>query len=706
MTTLRTRLVTAILLIVGMLCLNGAAAADNRALVRTKPDAAATGERRLALVIGNSAYGSAPLRNPVNDATAIARHLRELGFQVLEGTDQTYWKMMEILDQFGEQLKEGDVALFYYAGHAMQVQGQNFLIPVDVDLRSEKEARYKTVPADLVLTKMDAARSRTNVVILDACRNNPFTRSFRSQVQGLAQMDAPSGTLIAYATAPGKVASDGSGQNGLYTEALLKYLQEPGLKIEEVLKRVRAEVQQSTKGEQIPWESSSLVGDFYFKPATATATTTTQPPPATGPAPGPAPAYGTVDPKAVELSFWDSVKDSGNASLLKSYLERYPQGTFTEIAKVKLQQLETKPEPVAKPPPEPVNTAKSWFGVQVAEVPATPSRSAKSDMPAGGAKVTEVMADSPAAEAGIKTGDIIIAYNDQAVVVFSDLPRLVEKTPPGAAVTVTLLRGGKKRTVSVDIEELPEELPSDLPVEKPLGDEQMRKLLIGTWQFHSVTPEGAVLNGRTSYFPNGTAKSVGTVQFQGQQAPIVLSGTWELKKGFVYSKVKSSNVPQMIPVGFSSASKIISIDEDQLTYVSDGQTITEFRVEKGMDQMASAKGQATAGSPPSLNLSLRLMWFDDALGYQAMLQISGQAAMIVINCYDRAANAFLTTYQQQVPVIATGNGIAVQGVIPIQWDSHTQYPHTHQFNLVIQASQFGYAVQNCINNVCQPVQVQ
>jgi len=234
----------------------------------------------------------------------------------------------------------------------------------------------------------------------------------------------------------------------------------------------------------------------------------------------------------------------------------------------------------------------------------------------------------------------------------------------------------------------------------------LRKLLIGTWQFHTVTPEGAVLSGRTSYFPNGTAKSVGTVQFQGQQAPIVLSGSWELKKGFVYSKVKSSNVPQMIPVGFSSASRIIDIDEDQLTYVSDGQTFTEFRVEEGADQMASAAGQAAAGSPPGVNLSLRLMWFDDALGYQAMLQVSGPMAMIVINCYDRATSGFLTTYQQQLPVINVGNGIAVQGIIPIQWDTRTPYPHTHQFNLVIQAGQFGYAVQNCINNVCQPVQVQ
>ena len=234
------------------------------------PALAAATELKVALVIGNAAYPAAPLRNPVNDATAIAARLRAMGFEVVLRTNVTQREMTRAVSQFGQALKPGSVALFYYAGHGMQVRGRNFLIPVDADIQSEASARSESVDLDLVLEQLGP--SRLSMVILDACRNNPFEGKFRTaRGSGLAQVDAPKGTLLAYATAPGKVASDGDGANGLYTAELLKAMEIPGAKVEEVFKAVRVNVIKATAGEQIPWESSSLTGDYYFRPAAAKA---------------------------------------------------------------------------------------------------------------------------------------------------------------------------------------------------------------------------------------------------------------------------------------------------------------------------------------------------------------------------------------------------------------------------------------------------
>jgi len=221
-------------------------------------------EARLALVIGNSAYSSSPLRNPGNDARAIAGALRGLGFEVMEYLDVSEKAMRRAIFEFGSRLKAGGVGLFYYAGHGIQVQGRNYLISVDADIKSEAEIEVEGMDVAKVLARMETARTRVNIVILDACRNNPFARSFRSAGQGLASIDAPAGTLLAYATAPGRVAADGAGNHGLYTGELLKAMQLPGLNIEQMFKRVRQGVQQHTRGEQVPWESSSLTGDFIF----------------------------------------------------------------------------------------------------------------------------------------------------------------------------------------------------------------------------------------------------------------------------------------------------------------------------------------------------------------------------------------------------------------------------------------------------------
>ncbi len=226
---------------------------------------AAATEQKIALVIGNSAYPTAALRNPVNDAKAMATKLGSLGFEVILRLDASQRDMTRAVSQFGQKLRGGSVGLFYFAGHGMQVRGKNFLIPIDAEIENEASTRSEAVDVDQVLEQLGSAR--LSMVILDACRNNPFERRFRSSGSGgLAQIDAPTGTLLAYATAPGKVAYDGTGANGLYTTELLKALDTPGLKVEDVFKQVRINVLKSSDNQQIPWESSSLTGEFYFRP--------------------------------------------------------------------------------------------------------------------------------------------------------------------------------------------------------------------------------------------------------------------------------------------------------------------------------------------------------------------------------------------------------------------------------------------------------
>jgi uncharacterized caspase-like protein len=234
------------------------------AVVAQSPLAIAA-EQKVALVIGNSAYPTSRLRNPVNDAKAMAEKLRTLGFDVALRTDATQRDMTRAISQFGQKLALGSVGLFYYAGHGMQVRGKNYLIPIDAEIETEGSVSSEAVDVDQVLNQLGPAR--LSMVILDACRNNPFERKFRSAAGGgLAQIDAPTGTMLAYATAPGKVASDGNGSNGLYTEALLKALDMPGLKVEDVFKQVRIQVLKASDSQQTPWESSSMTGEFYFTP--------------------------------------------------------------------------------------------------------------------------------------------------------------------------------------------------------------------------------------------------------------------------------------------------------------------------------------------------------------------------------------------------------------------------------------------------------
>jgi len=221
-------------------------------------------EQRVALVIGNSQYKASPLRNPVNDAKAMADTLGKLGFAVTSRYNLGQKEMKKAVKAFGKKLKKGGVGLFYYSGHGMQVNGTNYLIPVDAEVETEADVDIEAVPVGAVLAKMEGARNRLNIVILDACRNNPFATSFRSAAKGLSFMNAPIGTLIAYATAPGSIAADGDGKHGVYTSQLIRHMTEPGATIEQVFKKVRTAVKNDTGGSQVPWESTALEGEFCF----------------------------------------------------------------------------------------------------------------------------------------------------------------------------------------------------------------------------------------------------------------------------------------------------------------------------------------------------------------------------------------------------------------------------------------------------------
>ncbi|HMB46712.1 MAG TPA: caspase domain-containing protein [Afifellaceae bacterium] len=237
-----------------------------------KPAALPAGEHRVALVMGNSAYvNTTALPNPKNDARLIAKSLEAVGFEVTLVIDADQAAMKQAMLQFGRALrKNATTGLFYYAGHGVQVHGKNYLIPVNATIAAEDEIDLEGIDVNDFLQLMNRSKSRVNIVVLDACRNNPFARSFRSAGggagDGLAPVRAPRGTYIAYATGPGQVAVDGDGDNSPYTQALSRAITEPGLSLETVFKRTRASVLEATDEQQVPWETSSITGEFYFRP--------------------------------------------------------------------------------------------------------------------------------------------------------------------------------------------------------------------------------------------------------------------------------------------------------------------------------------------------------------------------------------------------------------------------------------------------------
>ncbi|APV48732.1 hypothetical protein BWI17_02955 [Betaproteobacteria bacterium GR16-43] len=298
---------------------------------------------RVALLIGNNNYASAQLRNATNDARDLGEVLKELGFKVIVKENVTRRDMIEGIREFGAALEGANTALFFYAGHAMQFKDRNYLIPIDAAMGSEEDVTFFSVEINQVFDRMDRAKTRFNFLILDACRDNPFASSFKVTSAGLAQMSAPSGTLIAYATSPGSVAADGFGRNGVYTKYLLQNIRTPDQPVEIMFKRVREAVEQETRKLQTPWDSSSLKGDFLFNASTAR--------PAT---PGQSVSGPSADTQAqIEREFWVSVRDSTRVEDVRAYLDKYPNGSFAPLAKNRIEALlrPTRVASTAEAPP-------------------------------------------------------------------------------------------------------------------------------------------------------------------------------------------------------------------------------------------------------------------------------------------------------------------------------------------------------------------
>jgi uncharacterized caspase-like protein len=300
---------------------------------------AAPAEERVALVIGNGAYRHVPpLTNPPNDARLVAETLKSLDFRLIGDVallNGDRAAMEHAIRDFGKRLRGRAVGLFYYAGHGVQIEGENYLVPVAADVEDAADVKYELVNVGYVLDEMKNAGNRLNIVILDACRNNPFGgRGLRALTRGLAQMQAPEGTIISYATQPGATASDGSGKNSPFTRALTVAMVKPGLSVFETFNDVGLSVKAATGGQQQPWLASSPIeGTFQFR-----ARAILPAPAALANAPVPAAAASTAS-SADDRTFWESVKDSNNVAELKAYLDRFPQGTFASLAALRIKQL-------------------------------------------------------------------------------------------------------------------------------------------------------------------------------------------------------------------------------------------------------------------------------------------------------------------------------------------------------------------------------
>ncbi len=280
---------------------------------------------KVALVIGNSGYRDSPLSNPANDARAIGAVLKKTGFDVTIKLDAPRSELAQAVQLYTEALgKRQAVGVFYFAGHGLQLAWRNFMVPVDANVRTAADIHAQCVELGDLLSGITRARNPFNVIILDACRDNPFGNLGGVDQKGLSQMDAPPGTLLAYATAPGNVASDGEGANGLYTEHLLKEITVPEAKVEDVFKRVRLGVRRTSKGAQVPWESTSLEEDFWFIP------------------PKELKKLSDAEKEKAfdeELKFWESVREAKAPGPLEDYLRRHPSGEFTELAQLQLDKV-------------------------------------------------------------------------------------------------------------------------------------------------------------------------------------------------------------------------------------------------------------------------------------------------------------------------------------------------------------------------------
>jgi hypothetical protein len=285
---------------------------------------------KIALVMGNGLYTDSPLKNPVNDAKDMREALKKLGFEVIFKANAGRKEMNAAIRDFGEKLLHGDIGLFFYAGHGMQVKGINYMIPVNADIKKEDEVPDEAVSVDSVLRKMESSKNNMNIVILDACRNNPFARSFRGVTRGLNRMDAPDGTLIVYAAKPGQVAADGDGRNGIFTKHFLEKMQVTNLELKDLIMEVSNAVKADTKGEQVPWQEGIMFGRFYFFESNNSNREGTL----RDPARMKLPINNSPDPEA---ETWEAAKRSDDPEIIRDYLSAYPEGKYRTPAELRLK---------------------------------------------------------------------------------------------------------------------------------------------------------------------------------------------------------------------------------------------------------------------------------------------------------------------------------------------------------------------------------
>ena len=311
---------------------------------------AAQADKRVAFVVGNGAYKNvASLPNPAIDARSMAKLLRNVGFDVVEGANLTRDKMTEKLLDFGKKAEGADVALFFYAGHGIAVNGTNYLLPVDADLKSEMDVKLGSAINVDVTLEQTMSDAKVKLVFLDACRDNPFAARIRSakatrgvSVQtGLAEMKSGEGTLIAFATGPGQTALDGEvGTNSPFTRALMANIAAPGAEIQQAMTKVRAQVNEETSKGQLPWGHTNLIGTVYLNPAPVTSSSATEAPNAAAVAAGPA--------SEMELEFWRSIKNSNKPEELNAYLFNYPNGQFKSLALARIASLDNPQNPMTR----------------------------------------------------------------------------------------------------------------------------------------------------------------------------------------------------------------------------------------------------------------------------------------------------------------------------------------------------------------------
>jgi len=305
--------------------------------------AAAQPGARVALVMGVGAYTAIPsLANPPNDARMLAATLRGLGFETDLVLDPDRLAMEQAVRRLGQRAQGAEAALFFYAGHALEFAGRNWLLPVATDIRTDRDLRFEALDLDSVIAQVEGAR--VSIVLLDGCRDNPFRLRLASATRGIATgpglspVRAAVGTLIAFATAPGEVAEDGAGANSPFTAALLRKIATPGLELRSMMAEVRREVREATGGRQVPWEHSALEGAFYFVPAAITL------------APAPVVAAPPARDDRAELLFWESAQGGNTPADYRAYLERFPEGVFAPLARARLARAERGADTAAPAP--------------------------------------------------------------------------------------------------------------------------------------------------------------------------------------------------------------------------------------------------------------------------------------------------------------------------------------------------------------------